>query len=60
MTTLNKRSRETIRVQLDDRFPDLSIKQPGWKITIIGKGMLISWRCYALGITLNSTVQVPR
>jgi hypothetical protein len=26
---------ETFRVQLDDRFPDLSIRQPGWKITVI-------------------------
>lgn len=26
---------ETFRLQLDDRFPDLSIKQPGWKITVI-------------------------
>lgn len=26
---------ETFRVQLDDRFPDLSIKQPSWKITVI-------------------------
>ncbi|KAJ8119389.1 hypothetical protein ONZ43_g3650 [Nemania bipapillata] len=26
---------ETFRVQLDDQFPDLSIKQPGWKMTII-------------------------
>jgi hypothetical protein len=26
---------ETFRVQLDDRFQDLSIRQPGWKITVI-------------------------
>ena len=26
---------ETFRVQLDDRFQDLSIEQPGWKITVI-------------------------
>ncbi|KAK3307657.1 uncharacterized protein B0T15DRAFT_185260 [Chaetomium strumarium] len=26
---------ETFRAQLDDRFPDLSIRQPGWKITVI-------------------------
>ncbi|KAK7734751.1 Alcohol acetyltransferase [Cytospora paraplurivora] len=26
---------ETFRTQLDDRFPDLSIKQPSWKFTII-------------------------
>lgn len=29
---------ETFRVQLDDRFPDLSIKQPDWKITVIRQG----------------------
>lgn len=40
---------ETIRVQLDDRFPDLSIKQPGWKITVIRQGnapimeVLLTW-----------------
>ncbi|KAI0399500.1 hypothetical protein F4802DRAFT_610839 [Xylaria palmicola] len=28
----------TFRAQLDDRFPDLSIKQPGWKITVIRQG----------------------
>ena len=40
---------ETFRVQLDDRFPDLSIKQPGWKITVIRQGnapimeVLLTW-----------------
>ena len=40
---------ETFRVQLDDRFPDLSIKQPGWKITVIRHGnapimeVLLTW-----------------
>ncbi|KAI1345320.1 hypothetical protein F5Y01DRAFT_300831 [Xylaria sp. FL0043] len=40
---------DTFRVQLDDRFPDLSIKQPGWKITIIRQGdattmeVLLTW-----------------
>ena len=29
---------ETFRFQLDDRFQDLSINQPGWKITIIRQG----------------------
>lgn len=27
--------KETLSTQLDERFPDLSLKQPGWKITII-------------------------
>lgn len=40
---------ETFRVQLDDRFPDFSIKQPGWKITVIRQGnapimeVLLTW-----------------
>ncbi|KAL8900582.1 MAG: hypothetical protein Q9207_005618, partial [Kuettlingeria erythrocarpa] len=40
---------ETFRFQLDDRSPDLSIKQPGWKITIIRQGntpsmeVLLTW-----------------
>jgi hypothetical protein len=40
---------DTFRVQLDDRFPDLSIKQPGWKITILRQGnapfmeVLLTW-----------------
>lgn len=40
---------ETFRVQLDERFPDLSIKQPGWKITVIRQGnapsmeVLLTW-----------------
>ncbi|KAK4227341.1 hypothetical protein QBC38DRAFT_499471 [Podospora fimiseda] len=40
---------ETFRTQLDERFPDLSIKQPGWKITIIRQGnapvmeVLLTW-----------------
>ena len=40
---------EIFRVQLDDRFPDLSIKQPGWKITVIRQGnapvmeVLLTW-----------------
>ncbi|KAK4203178.1 hypothetical protein QBC40DRAFT_275163 [Triangularia verruculosa] len=40
---------ETFRTQLDGRFPDLSIKQPGWKITIIRQGnapvmeVLLTW-----------------
>ncbi|KAI0445137.1 hypothetical protein F4803DRAFT_571934 [Xylaria telfairii] len=40
---------ETFRVQLDDRFSDLAIKQPGWKITIIRQGnapimeVLLTW-----------------
>ncbi|ROW00766.1 hypothetical protein VMCG_06568 [Cytospora schulzeri] len=40
---------ETFRAQLDERFPDLSIKQPGWKITIIRQGdapimeVLLTW-----------------
>ena len=40
---------ETFRVQLDDRFPDLSTKQPGWKITVIRQGnapimeVLLTW-----------------
>ncbi|KAG7006557.1 alcohol acetyltransferase protein [Physcia stellaris] len=40
---------EMFRVQLDDRFPDLSIKQPGWKITVVRQGstpimdVLLTW-----------------
>jgi hypothetical protein len=40
---------ETFRVQLDECFPDLSIKQPGWKITVIRQGnapvmeVLLTW-----------------
>lgn len=40
---------ETFRVQLDDRFPDLSSKQPEWKITVIRQGdapimeVLLTW-----------------
>ena len=40
---------ETFRAQLDDRFPDLSNKQPGWKITVIRQGnapimeVLLTW-----------------
>lgn len=40
---------ETFRIQLDARFPDLSIKQPGWKITVIRQGnapimeVLLTW-----------------
>lgn len=40
---------ETFRVQLDDRFPDLSIQQPGWKVTVIRQGIapimevLLAW-----------------
>ena len=40
---------EIFRVHLDDRFPDLSIKQPGWKFTIIRQGnasimeVLLTW-----------------
>ncbi|PQE08078.1 Alcohol acetyltransferase protein [Rutstroemia sp. NJR-2017a BVV2] len=40
---------ETIRTQLDDYFPDLSIKQPGWKITVLRQGnapsmeVLLTW-----------------
>jgi hypothetical protein len=40
---------ETFRVQLDEYFPDLSLKQPGWKITIIRQGdapaleVLLTW-----------------
>ncbi|KAI0188421.1 hypothetical protein F4808DRAFT_63041 [Astrocystis sublimbata] len=39
----------TFRVQLDEYFPDLSIKQPGWKITVIRQGnapimeVLLTW-----------------
>jgi hypothetical protein len=29
---------ETFSKQLDERFPDLSTKQPGWKLTIIRQG----------------------
>jgi hypothetical protein len=29
---------ETLTAQLDERFPDLSIQQPGWKLTIIRQG----------------------
>ncbi|KAK2595388.1 Alcohol acetyltransferase, partial [Conoideocrella luteorostrata] len=40
---------ETFRAQLDDYFPDPSIRQPGWKITIIRQGnapvmeVLLTW-----------------
>lgn len=40
---------ETFRVKLDERFPDLSIKQPGWWITVIRQGnnptmeVLLNW-----------------
>ncbi|KAL9023004.1 MAG: hypothetical protein Q9196_007434, partial [Gyalolechia fulgens] len=40
---------KTFRVQLDDRFPDLAIKQPGWKITVLRQGnapimeVLLTW-----------------
>lgn len=30
--------KETFSTQLDERFPELSVKQPGWKITIIRQG----------------------
>ena len=39
----------SFRTQLDDRFPDLSIKQPGWKITLLRQGVapvmevLLTW-----------------
>ncbi|KAK9258247.1 hypothetical protein V1519DRAFT_455084 [Lipomyces tetrasporus] len=40
---------ETFRAQLDDRFQDVTIKQPGWKITIFRQGnapimeVLLTW-----------------
>lgn len=40
---------DIFRVQLDEYFPDLSIKQPGWKITVIQQGnapimeILLTW-----------------
>ncbi|KAI0379217.1 alcohol acetyltransferase-domain-containing protein [Hypomontagnella monticulosa] len=40
---------ETFRTHLDEYFPDLSIKQPGWKITIVRQGnastmeVLLTW-----------------
>ncbi|THV49058.1 hypothetical protein BGAL_0213g00040 [Botrytis galanthina] len=40
---------ETARTQLDEYFPDLSIKQPGWKITVLRQGnapsmeLLLTW-----------------
>jgi hypothetical protein len=40
---------ETFQVQLDDQFPQLYAKQPGWKITIIRQGdapileVLLTW-----------------
>ncbi|KAF2010624.1 hypothetical protein BU24DRAFT_356555 [Aaosphaeria arxii CBS 175.79] len=40
---------ETIRVQLDERFPELSTKQPDWKITVIWQAgaavmeVLLTW-----------------
>ena len=40
---------ETFRAQLDDRFPDLSIKQPGWRMTVFRQGnapimeVLLTW-----------------
>ncbi|PQE12487.1 Alcohol acetyltransferase protein [Rutstroemia sp. NJR-2017a BBW] len=40
---------ETIRTQLDDHFPNFSVKQPGWKITILRQGnapsmeVLLTW-----------------
>ncbi|KAF1974308.1 hypothetical protein BU23DRAFT_589069 [Bimuria novae-zelandiae CBS 107.79] len=40
---------EIFRVQLDDRFPDYSIKQPNWTITVIRQGdapimeVLLTW-----------------
>jgi hypothetical protein len=43
------RVQETFRAQLDDRFPDVSIRQPGWKITVIRQGnapimeVLLTW-----------------
>ncbi|KAI1125985.1 hypothetical protein F5Y10DRAFT_279099 [Nemania abortiva] len=42
-------TQNTFRVQLDDRFPDPSIKQPDWKITVIRQGnapvmeVLLTW-----------------
>ncbi|EDN03439.1 predicted protein [Histoplasma mississippiense (nom. inval.)] len=41
--------RETFSTQLDERFPDLSIRQPGWKMTVIRQGnapfmeVLLTW-----------------
>ena len=46
---------ETFRFQLDDRFQDLSINQPGWKITIIRQGnapfmeALLTWNHHQFG-----------
>ncbi|KAG6356390.1 hypothetical protein INS49_015778 [Diaporthe citri] len=40
---------ETFRAKIDERFPDLSIKQPGWWVTVIRQGdapmmeVLLSW-----------------
>lgn len=42
---------ETFSTQLDERFPDLSTMQPGWKVTIIRQGgaprpsmeVLVTW-----------------
>jgi hypothetical protein len=40
---------ETIRTQLDECFPEFSIKQPGWKITVLRQGnapsmeVLLTW-----------------
>lgn len=44
-----QRVQETFRAQLDDRFPDLSIRQPGWKVTVLRQGkapimeVLLTW-----------------
>ncbi|CAN8095375.1 unnamed protein product [Discula destructiva] len=46
---LEKIMQEKFRAQFDEYFPDLSIKQPGWKITIIRPGdapimeVLLAW-----------------
>ncbi|KAF2874254.1 hypothetical protein BDV95DRAFT_627006 [Massariosphaeria phaeospora] len=48
-TDFEQTVQETFRVQLDEYFPDLSARQPGWKITIIRQGdapvmeVLLTW-----------------
>ncbi|KAI1325542.1 hypothetical protein F5Y16DRAFT_422763 [Xylariaceae sp. FL0255] len=48
-TDFEQTVQDAFRLQLDQRFPDFSIRQPGWKITIIRQGdapimeVLLTW-----------------
>lgn len=46
---LEKKVQETFHAKLDERYPDLSIKQPGWWVTVFRRGnaptmeVMLSW-----------------